>query len=121
MVFAENDEIENKLEIGFYWFEHLNGAFFAPILIMSSGRYPIESFVSWRNVIGGWMFFSLYMRYFLTFISNWVWVNLNHTLCSAENDPWKEAFDMGAYYYMWADFYLLIASFTAYYLISLMA
>jgi len=65
--------------------------------------------------MGGWIIFSFYMRFFLTPLSHLSWANLNHTLCSVENDPWKNFFNMGVYYYLWAEFYLFLPSFMAHY------
>ncbi len=65
--------------------------------------------------MGGWLVFSLYMRFVLTPLSHLTWANLNHTLCSVENDPWKTTFNMGIYYYFWAEFYLFLPSFTMHY------
>lgn len=61
--------------------------------------------------MAGWVVFTLYNRYFLAVLSYFSWANLNHTLCSVDNDPWKKAFNMGNYYYFWADFYLFLPSF----------
>lgn len=59
--------------------------------------------------------FSIYMRFFLTPLSHLTWANLNHTLCSVENDPWKKTFNMGNYYFFWAEFYLFLPSFIFHY------
>ena len=53
------------------------------------------------------------MRYVLTPTSALTWANLNHTLCGLDNDPWRDHFDMGKWHFLWADFYLLMASLTA--------
>lgn len=44
------------------------------------------------------------------------WANLNHTLCGIETDPWRVAFGMHKYFYFWADFYLILASHTSFYM-----
>lgn len=66
--------------------------------------------------MGGWNAFSIYNRLILTPVSHLTWANLNHTLCSVDNDYFKVTFDMGAYYYFWAEFYLFFFSFIFYYL-----
>jgi len=66
--------------------------------------------------MGGWNVFSVYNRFILTPISHLTWANINHTLCSVENDVFKTTFNLGEYYYFWAEFYLFLPSFIFYYL-----
>lgn len=110
IVFAENDAMDYGLENNLYWVQHIVGAFIAPIVAVCSGRYPSKYYFNFKTVIACWPFFAVYMRYFLAPISAATWANLNHTLCSATTDPWRNFFNMGDYYYFWAEFYLCLPS-----------
>ena len=59
------------------------------------------------------------MRYFLTPVSAMTWANLNHTLCSVDNDPWKAYYGMGKWFYLWSDFYLGLTSVVSQYFIGI--
>lgn len=74
-------------------------------------RWPLPYF--------GYLIFALYMRWFLTPLSAMTWANLNHTLCSVDNDPWKAYFGMGKHYFFWADFYLALVSIVSQYFIGI--
>lgn len=84
----------------------------APMVLFWSGRYRAVDYFIYPIPMLGFVFFTIYMRYFLTPISFMTWANLNHTLCGIDNDPWRAVFGMHKYYYFWADGYLLLASIT---------
>ena len=65
------------------------------------------------------MGFTLYMRYVLTPMSAMTWANLNHSLCSVDNDPWKAYFRMHKFYYFFAEFYLGLTSVVTQYFICI--
>jgi hypothetical protein len=67
------------------------------------------------------MSFTLYMRYVLTPMSAISWANLNHSLCSVDNDPWRAYFGMLKYYYFWAEFYLGLTSVVTQYFTCIVA
>ena len=115
MVFAENDEIFDPFEIFMYWFQHASSALGAPLVCVLTGRFASFNFLSLKNALAGFSLFSIYMRYFLMPISFISYANLNHTLCGVDNDPWRRTFDMGKYYYYWAEYYLCLPSVTCFY------
>jgi hypothetical protein len=82
------------------------------------GRYSATDQLRWPLPYFGFLGFTIYMRYFLTPLSAMTWANLNHTLCSVENDPWKAYFDMGIYYWIWSDFYLALTSVVSQYFLA---
>ena len=107
LFFAENGELSLTEQV-FYYAQHFLVAFVAPLVLIKGGRYGVGEWKAWWV---GFVGFSWYMRWVLTPVSGFTWANLNHTLCGVENDPWREGFGMGKYYYFWSDFYLLFTSF----------
>lgn len=118
MVFAENDELELVIEIYSYWIQHVIASFIAPLALIFSGRYAHKTYVNPLTIILGYQFFTIYMRFFLTPMSNWTWANLNHTLWGIDNDPWRTTFNLKEYYYFWAEFYLCLGAITGASLVS---
>ena len=53
--------------------------------------------------------FNVYMRYVLTPLAVLFWANLNHTLCGVDNDPWYTTFNLGKWYLLCAEGYLLFS------------
>jgi hypothetical protein len=53
--------------------------------------------------------FNLYMRFVLTPLSVVFWANLNHTLCGVENDPWYTKLNLGKWYLLCAEGYLMFS------------
>lgn len=111
MIFAENDELETQLEIVSYWLQHVMAAFGAPLVCLLSGRFSHSVYTNPIYLLVGYQMFSSYMRFFLTPISALTWANLNHTLCGIDNDPWRRHFQLGKYYFFWAEFYLLLGAY----------
>ncbi|CDW75414.1 UNKNOWN [Stylonychia lemnae] len=111
IVFAENDEL-TMFEIVIYYTQHLFAAIVAPMIMFKAGRYSPKDFNVYPLPLLGFIFFSFYMRFFLTPMSAMTWANLNHTLCGVDNDPWRAYFGMHKYFFIWADGYLLLASIT---------
>ena len=103
------------LELVMYYVQHVFAALIAPMVMFWSGRYSARDMMIQPLPTLGFVFFSLYMRYFLTPLSAMTWANLNHTLCGIDNDPWRVTFGMHKYYYFWADGYLFLASTTTSY------
>ena len=115
IVFAENEEL-STLELFVYYVQHAFAALMAPMFLFRGGRYSSRDILIQPLPTFGFILFTLYMRYFLTPISAMTWVNLNHTLCGIDNDPWRVAFGMHKYFYFWADGYLILASQTVTYM-----
>jgi len=74
----------------------------------------------WPIPIFGFMAFTLHLRYVLTPTSAMTWANLNHSLCTVDNDPWREYFMMHNYFYYWAEVYLGFTSVVTQYFIGLL-
>ena len=110
MIFAENDELESSIEITSYWLQHATAAIIAPAVLILWGRYRFKSYYNIWNLLFGYQIFCLYMRFILTPISAITLANLNHTLCGIDNDPFRRYFQMGKYFYFWAEFYLWLNS-----------
>jgi TMEM164 family len=62
----------------------------------------------------GAILFTLYERWVLLPVSLLTWANLNHSLCGVHNDPFYEMFQLGKWYWFWADFYLTLACFVGF-------
>ena len=88
----------------------------ASLVLFYAGRYSARDLTAWPLPPLGFIFFTIYMRYFLTPMSAMTWANLNHTLCGIDNDPWRVTFGMHKYFYFWAEFYLMLASVTISYM-----
>ena len=108
IIFAENDGYVG-LDWFIYYLEHAFTSFLGPLVLSLSGRFDPLEYVSFPLPVSGYHLFCIYMRYFLMPLSWFFWANLNHTLCSVENDPWWRYFEMGKWYYFWADWYLLFS------------
>jgi hypothetical protein len=93
-----------------YYVQHVFAAVLAPLVLFCAGRYRASDSLVYPLPILGFIFFTLYMRFFLTPMSSMTWANLNHTLCGIDNDPWRVTFGMHKYFYIWADGYLLLTS-----------
>lgn len=74
----------------------------------------------WPIPIFGFMAFTLHLRYVLTPTSAMTWANLNHSLCTVDNDPWREYFIMHNYFFYWAEVYLGFTSVVTQYFIGLL-
>jgi TMEM164 family len=118
IAFAENGEL-SQLELFMYYLQHIFACFLAPFVLYLGGRYSASDQLRWPLPYFGFLFFTIYMRYILTPFSAMTWANLNHSLCSVNNDPWKAYFGMKKYYYLWADVYLGLTSVVSQYFISL--
>lgn len=118
IAFAENSEM-SQLEVFFYYAQHIFACFLAPFILYLGGRYSASDQLRWPLPYFGFIGFTIYMRYFLTPMSALTWANLNHTLCSVDNDPWKAYFKMQKYYYLWGDFYLGLTCVVTQYFIGL--
>jgi hypothetical protein len=109
IVWAENGEL-SYIEHVCYYIQHYFAAFLAPLVIYFGGRFSISDHLRWPVPLFGFMGFTIHMRYVLTPMAAITWANLNHSLCSVDNDPWKAYFGMHKYYYVWAEFYLALTS-----------
>jgi len=118
IAFAENGELSFTEHV-VYYIQHTFAAFLAPFVIFLGGRYSPSDQMRWPLPYFGYLGFALYMRWFLTPLSAMTWANLNHTLCSVDNDPWKAYFGMGKHYFFWADFYLALTSIVSQYFIGI--
>jgi hypothetical protein len=108
IIFSENEEL-GMLEIVVYYIEHAFASFLGAVVLTYAGRYDIRKYLSFTNIIGGFLYFTTYMRWLLMPLSAYTWANLNHTLCGVDNDPFFKHFNLGWTYYFWADFYLLFS------------
>ena len=120
IVWAENGEL-SYIEHVCYYIQHYFAAFLAPLVIYFGGRFSISDHLRWPVPLYGFVGFTIYMRYVLTPMAAITWANLNHSLCSVDNDPWKAYFGMHKYYYMWAEFYLALTSVVTQYFVSILA
>ena len=114
LIFSENEELAT-IELVVYYIEHLFTSFLGPLVLSISGRYDPLFYAKFPLPVSGFHLFVVYMRYFLTPLALITWTNLNHSLCGVDNDPFFAAFDLGKWYYLWADFYLLGGCFVATY------
>jgi len=110
LVFAVHVGLNGPYEVEMYWFEHILSAIINPLILMIGGRYRDRQFFDFRYRLIGFAFFSLYHRVVLMPLSLATWANLDQTLCHAETDPFYPLF--GKYYYLMADFYIPIGSYT---------
>jgi len=102
MVFPENDGLD-LLEIIVYYIEHCMGSGLGTIVMSMAGRFDILRYLNRQSMLLGHVYFSFYMREFLTPISHFTWANLNHNLCYL--DPPLVIFDT-PYYFFFGEFYL---------------
>jgi hypothetical protein len=112
LIWSENEDL-SSLELVVYYIEHLFTSFLGPLILSISGRYDPLFFAKFPLPVAGFHIFSLYMRFVLTPIALYTWVNLNHSLCGVDNDPFYAIFDLGKWYYIWADVYLLMGCYAA--------
>ena len=111
VIWPEIDNIAG-FEVVLFYVQHQMASFICPMLMYFNNRYDLMRYVSsWRIPLFNFAMFSVYMRLFLTPLSQLTWANLNHTLCSTGDDPFDKAFGLGKWYYFWAELYLLIPSF----------
>ena len=75
-----------------------------------TSRYDIRKYTSFPLPLVAALLFSLYERYVLMPIGILTWANLNHSLCGHHSDPFYEHFNLGRWYWLWAELYLLVAS-----------
>ena len=105
-MFAENEEF-SKFELVVYYVEHAFTSFLGTLILSISGRFDPLEYVKFPLPVCGFHLFCMYMRYFLSPLAMIFWANLNHTLCGVDNDPWYVYFEMGKWYLLFSDFYLL--------------
>lgn len=108
IIFSENEELTH-LEIFVYYCEHFFTSFGGPLIFTLFGRFDPRDYIAFPYPVMGFHMFCLYMKIFLTPLSLMTWANLNHTLCGVDNDPFYKHFNMGEWYYLWADLYLLFS------------
>ena len=109
LIFAENEEMYTFLELGIYYLQHFFTSFLGPLILSLSGRFDPLSYAAFPLPVCGFHLFCLYMRLILYPFAYISWANLNHTLCGVDNDPFFANLDMGQWYYLWADLYLLFS------------
>lgn len=85
-----------------------------PLILSLSGRYDIRNYVSYPLPWLGAIFFTLYERFVLMPSSLMTYANLNHSLCGYDSDPMYKNFNLGKWYWLWAEVYLSIACFIGY-------
>ena len=114
LIFSENEELP-AIEIIIYNIEHFLASFGGPLILYMCGRYDPFKYATPAFVNGGYMFFTIYMRWFLCPISLYTWANLNHTLCGVSNDPFFALINDESYYF-WAELYLMFSCYVGIYL-----
>lgn len=113
IIFNENEGF-TPFETVIYHSEHAFASWLGPLLLTVAGRYDYRSYFKYPLPWFGFIIFTLYERYVLTPISIATWANLNHALCGIDNDPFYKIFDLGEWYYLWADAYLLFSCMVGY-------
>lgn len=101
--------MENLSEVICYYIEHAIASFLGPLILSISGRFDPLEYARFPLPVTGFHLFTMYMRYVLTPLSVMLWANLNHTLCGLNNDPWYKFFQMGKWYLIWSEGYLLFS------------
>jgi len=119
LLFSENEGLP-WIEVLVYYVHHAIVSGLGPILLSAGGRYDIRRFFSLRLIWAGAILFTLYERWVLMPISLLSWANLNHSLCGVHNDPFYEIFQLGKWYWLWADLYLAIACFLGFFINTLL-
>ena len=109
LIFAENEEMYTTLELSTYYVQHFFTSFLGPLILCISGRFDPLDYFAFPLPVAGFHLFCLYMKVFLTPLSLISWANLNHTLCGVDNDPFFANFNMGKWYFIWSDLYLLFS------------
>jgi hypothetical protein len=115
LIFSENVEL-TPLELIVYYGVHFFTSFGGPLVLCISGRFDPLSYIQRGFIDAGFDMFCLYMRVVLTPLSLLTWANLNHSLCGVDNDPFYSYFEMGKWYYFWADLYLLFSCYVGIFL-----
>ena len=113
IIFSENHGLPFLEELA-YQIEHYLGAFGGILILYLSGRFRIVDYYDKTYMYGGLIIYAIWMRYVLTPVSLYTWVNLNHDLCSCDNDPVAVNFNLGWTYFFWCEFYsfaLVVATF----------
>ena len=108
LIFSENEELTD-LENLVYYGEHFFTSFGGPLILSIAGRFDPLSYMQFPLPVAGFHLFCLYMKVVLTPMAVYTWSNLNHTLCGVDNDPFFKFFEMGQWYYLWSDLYLLFS------------
>jgi len=119
LIFSENEGLPWN-EVFVYNIQHVIVSGLGPIVLSTGGRYDIRRFFSVRLLWAGAILFTLYERWVLMPISLISWANLNHSLCGVHNDPFYEIFQLGKWYWLWADLYLALACFVGFVVNSLL-
>jgi hypothetical protein len=109
MLFSENDGLPYIYDIN-YMFHHAIVGVIGPLMLALCGRYDIRNYMSFPLPWMGAVLFSMYERWVLMPASLLTWANLNHGLCGHHSDPLYEHFNMGKWYWLIAEVYLLLAS-----------
>lgn len=91
LIFSENEELPLS-ELVIYYVEHAFTSFLGPLVFCLSGRFDPIKYTRPGFINGGYMFFTIYMRWVLCPVSLYTWANLNHTLCGVGNDPFFKHF-----------------------------
>mmetsp|Transcript_1633 Transcript_1633/g.2889 ORF Transcript_1633/g.2889 Transcript_1633/m.2889 type:complete len:158 (+) Transcript_1633:448-921(+) len=119
IIFSEADNMYG-FEIVLYYVQHMLASFFCPMIMYFNHRFdPLRYLTDGAAPIMplfAYTLFSIYMRLVLTPLSAISWANLNHTLCGVGNDPMYSGFDLGKWYYFFAEYYLMIPSVALQYL-----
>jgi hypothetical protein len=108
LIFSENEELPIQ-ELVIYYVEHAFTSFLGPLTLCLAGRFNPLEYASPIFINGGYMLFTIYMRWVLCPVSLYTWANLNHTLCGVGNDPFFKQFFPNETYYLWAEFYLMFS------------
>ena len=115
MIFPETDNMYG-MEFAFYYIEHILASFFCPLVLYCNNRLNPDRYLfnkdkpNYIMLLFCFVLFSLYQRHVLVNVAAFTWANLNHALCGDGNDPFYEMFDLGKWYILWAEFYLLVPS-----------
>ena len=109
IVFNENEGLPLS-EIVVYNIQHALVGFLGPLILSLAGRYDIRKYTQFPLPWVAAIFFSLYERFVLMPMSTLTWANLNHSLCGHHSDPLYDLLQLGRWYWLWAELYLLIAS-----------
>lgn len=116
MIYPETDNMFGA-EFAFYYIEHVMASFLCPMILYFNNRFsPRRYLLNQRGLpmitmpLFCFTLFSLYQRHVLIPMAGATWANLNHALCGDGNDPAYEKFQLGKWYILWAEFYLLVPS-----------
>ena len=113
LIFTENEDLP-FFEIFVYYVQHVFVAGLGPLILSLSGRYDIRNYVKYPLPWLGAIFFTLYERFLIMPMSMITYANLNHALCGFDSDPMYAKFDLGRWYWLWAELYLSAACFFGY-------